>query len=125
MILITGASGNNGTEIIKLLSEQGVRVRGMTRKQHDRERTPIGSVEFVTADFDDVESIRHALDGVEQAFLVTPSSERVEEQQLGFVETARAAGVSHLVYLSQLHAAKDSPVRFLRPMACAAPVTAA
>ena len=24
MILITGASGNNGTEIVKLLSEQGV-----------------------------------------------------------------------------------------------------
>ena len=97
MILITGASGNNGTEIIKLLSEQGVRVRAMTRKQHDRGRTPIDNVEFVTADFDDVEIIRQALEGVEQAFLVTPSSERVEEQQLGFVETARAAGVSNLV----------------------------
>jgi len=35
MILITGASGNNGTEIVRLLSQQGVRVRAMTRKQHD------------------------------------------------------------------------------------------
>ena len=75
MILITGASGPNGTEIIRLLSRQTVRVRALTRKQPDLNRPSINNVEFVTADFDDVESIRRALDGVEQAFLVTPSSE--------------------------------------------------
>ena len=64
MILITGASGNNGTEIIKVLSEQGVRVRALTRKHHDRGGTPIDNVAFVTADFDDVESIRQTFEGV-------------------------------------------------------------
>src|SRR5918992_23028 len=114
MILVTGASGNNGTELIKLLSGGGVTVRGMIRKRDGRTNAPLPGVEFATADFDDPTTIRRALDGVERAFLVTNSSERVEAQQLGFVEIARAAGVCNVVYLSQLHAAKDSPVRFLR-----------
>jgi uncharacterized protein YbjT (DUF2867 family) len=114
MILVTGATGNNGTELIKLLSGGGVTVRGMIRKRDGRTNTPLPGVEFATADFDDPTTIRRALDGVEQAFLVTNSSERVEAQQLGFVEIARAEGVCNVVYLSQLHAAKDSPVRFLR-----------
>jgi len=54
------------------------------------------------------------MEGVDRAFLVTNSSERVEEQQLRFVQLAREAGVRHIVYLSQLHASKESPVRFLR-----------
>lgn len=111
MILVTGASGNNGTELIKLLVERGVPVRAMSRKQPSRGNN---GVEFVAADFDDRESIEPALEGVEQDFLVTPSSEKVEAQQLSFVEAAKAAGVRNLVYLSQLHAAKVSPVRFLR-----------
>jgi uncharacterized protein YbjT (DUF2867 family) len=45
---------------------------------------------------------------------VTNSTEQAEAQQLGFVGLAHAAGLRHIVYLSQLHAAKDSPVRFLR-----------
>jgi uncharacterized protein YbjT (DUF2867 family) len=44
----------------------------------------------------------------------TNSSERVEEQQLRFVEVAKDSGVRHVVYLSQLHANLNSPVRFLR-----------
>jgi uncharacterized protein YbjT (DUF2867 family) len=45
--------------------------------------------------------------------LRSASASRTEAQQLGFVEAARRAGVSKIVYLSQLHAAKNSPVRFL------------
>ena len=111
MILVTGASGSNGSELLKLLSEKGARVRAMSRKGPAVESN---AVELVTADFDDSASIHCALEGVEQAFLVTPSSEKVEAQQLSFVEAARSAGVRNLVYLSQLHSAKDSPVRFLR-----------
>lgn len=80
----------------------------------NRANDALPGVEFVTADFNDPATIRLALEGVDRAFLVTNSSERAEAQQLGFVDLARAAGVRHIVYLSQLHAAKNSPVRFLR-----------
>ncbi|ABY23289.1 nucleoside-diphosphate-sugar epimerase [Renibacterium salmoninarum ATCC 33209] len=46
--------------------------------------------------------------------MVTPSSENAEQQQLRFIDAAIAAGVQHIVLLSQLGADVDSPVRFLR-----------
>jgi uncharacterized protein YbjT (DUF2867 family) len=113
MVLITGATGNNGVEIIKALCNQGTAVRAMVRKQPDKPNFPNG-VEIAVADFDDAASMQQALAGIERAFLVTPSSERVEEQQLRFLDLARKSHVKHIVYLSQLHAKEDSPVRFLR-----------
>jgi uncharacterized protein YbjT (DUF2867 family) len=114
MILVTGASGSTGSELIKRLSANCVPVRAMVRRPRAQAYDASSGVEYVTADFEDPVSIRRALDGIERAFLVTNSSERTEAQQLGFVEAARAAGLRHIVYLSQLNAAKDSPVRFLR-----------
>jgi uncharacterized protein YbjT (DUF2867 family) len=114
MILITGATGSTGSEIIKRLAASAVGVRAMVRKRADHGIQALPGVEFITADFDDPPTVHRALEGVDRAFLVTNSSERAEAQQLGFVEQARAAGLRHIVYLSQLHAAVSSPVRFLR-----------
>jgi uncharacterized protein YbjT (DUF2867 family) len=47
-------------------------------------------------------------------YLVTPSSQDAEVQQVRFAERSAAAGVKHLVKLSQLAADEASPVRFLR-----------
>jgi uncharacterized protein YbjT (DUF2867 family) len=113
MILVTGASGSNGREIPSGLSRKGAAVRAMIRKPRDLAEANLPGVEFVTADFDDPTTIRRALENIDRAILVTNSSERVEEQQLRFVDAARSAGVPHLVYLSQLHATRNSPVRFL------------
>jgi uncharacterized protein YbjT (DUF2867 family) len=114
MILVTGAGGSNGSELSKQLSAKGASVRAIVRERGGLESDALPGVEFVTADFDDLASVNRALKGVQSAFLVTNSSERTETQQLRFVEAARAAGLRHIVYLSQLHARKDSPVRFLR-----------
>jgi uncharacterized protein YbjT (DUF2867 family) len=115
MILVTGATGKNGTEIIKRLSGRGERIRAMVHKRTDiLNVTHNCALQFVEADFDDATSLRKALDGVQRAFLVTNSSEKAEERQLRFVALARESGVKHIVYLSQLHASLDSPLRFLR-----------
>ncbi|GJG88856.1 NAD(P)-dependent oxidoreductase [Gemmatimonadetes bacterium T265] len=112
MILVTGATGNNGRALLPLLLAAGAPVRALTRAA-DAAALPPG-VEAVAGDFDRPETLAPALAGVERAFLVTNSTARAEAQQLAFVAAARAAGVRHVVYLSQLHAAADSPVRFLR-----------
>jgi uncharacterized protein YbjT (DUF2867 family) len=100
MVLITGASGNNGIALIRRLRTSGLTIRALVRRPQDYLREVLPGVEFVTGDFDDPDSMRRALAGVRSSFLATNSSERVEEQQLGFVRTARAAGLRHIVYLS-------------------------
>jgi uncharacterized protein YbjT (DUF2867 family) len=112
MILVTGATGKNGVEIVKRLSAKGVPVRGMVHSNKES-RQPPPHVQYMSADFDDEASLQSVLQGIERAFLVTNSSEKVEAQQLRFVQAAKRAGVKHIVYLSQLHSALESPCRFL------------
>jgi uncharacterized protein YbjT (DUF2867 family) len=114
MILVTGATGSNGTEIVKRLSAQNVQVRAMVRNPDRAKEIALPNVEIVEADFDRPETLPSALAGVDRAFLVTNSTERTEAQQLAFVEAAKQSGVKHIVKLSQFAANADSPVRFLR-----------
>ena len=114
-ILITGATGNIGRELIKNLSAQGVPFRAMVRSSRGAELIAgIEGAEIVIADFNDSRSIADALEGVERAFLLTNSSEQAEAQQTRFVNMANLAGVKHIVKLSQWAADSDSPLRFLR-----------
>jgi len=110
-VLVTGATGNTGRPLVEELLTRDAVVRVMVRSADAQ--VP-GDPAKVVADFDDPGSLRSALDGVRRAYLVTPSSERAERQQLDFVDAARAAGVERLVVLSQLGSVADSPVRFLR-----------
>ena len=112
-ILVTGATGNTGRPLVEALVRAGAPVRAMVRDQAGQARLPAG-VQAAVADFDDPASLAAALDGAERAYLVTPSSEQAEAQQKRFADLAAKAGVRHLVVLSQLASAADSPVRFLR-----------
>jgi uncharacterized protein YbjT (DUF2867 family) len=114
MILITGATGTVGSEVVKRLSAQGIQVRAATRDAGKADTHRLAHVQFVQGDFEDVESIRRACAGVDRAFLLTNSTERTEQQQIAFTRVAQQAGVQHIVKLSQLHADASSPGRFLR-----------
>lgn len=112
--LVTGASGSNGSELVGLFAARGLQVRAMVRSLERAEAIRLPVVELVEANFDDPSTLVNALSGVRRAFLLTPSSERAQVQQLAFVEAAKQSGVTHMVKLSQLHADSNSPVRFLR-----------
>jgi uncharacterized protein YbjT (DUF2867 family) len=114
-LLITGATGMIGSLLTDALVARGVEFSVMLRPGDSGDR--IAGKPGVTStegDFDDPTSLRRALDGVDRAFLLTNSSERVEAQQVAFVEAAQAQRVGHVVYLSQLAADQRSPDRFLR-----------
>jgi uncharacterized protein YbjT (DUF2867 family) len=113
-VLVTGATGNTGGPLVELLVQKGAQVRAMVRSEAAVARFAGTPVTPVVADFDDTAAVAAALVGVERAYLVTPSSERAQAQQERFAELAAAAGVQHLVKLSQLAADEASPVRFLR-----------
>ena len=114
MILITGATGTVGREVIKRLCAHGVQIRAVTRDLQKAMANRLPNVQFVQGDFEDVDSMRRACSGVNRAFLLTNSTERTEDQQIAFTRGAQESGVRHIVKLSQLHADPNSAGRFLR-----------
>ncbi|MCF2492909.1 SDR family oxidoreductase [Dyadobacter chenhuakuii] len=114
-LLVTGATGTIGKELCKILSAKGVPYKAMVRSvARAQNMDDLAGAELVTGDFNDSESLKSALTGVERAFLLTNSSEQAEQQQIRFVDIAQEAGVKHIVKLSQWAADAESPVRFLR-----------
>ena len=115
MILVTGATGSNGTKLLKLLTARNVPVRAMVRSPEKAGHlAALPGVELCGGDFDDPASLERALQGMQRAFLLTNSTERAEDQQRAFVAAARRTGLQHIVKLSQFAADEGSPVRFLR-----------
>jgi uncharacterized protein YbjT (DUF2867 family) len=114
MILITGATGTVGSEVVKRLSAEGVSVRAVTRDPRKAGMIRLPHVEVAKGDLEDADSILRACAGVDRAFLLTNSTERAGEQQVTFTRIAQRSGVRHVVKLSQLHADASSPGRFLR-----------
>ena len=114
-LLITGATGMIGSLLTEALIARGAEFSVMLRPGDSGGRVAgKPGVTSTEGDFDDPASLRGALEGVDRVFLLTNSSERTEAQQIAFVEAAQAQRVGHVVYLSQLAADPQSPVRFLR-----------
>jgi len=114
-ILLTGATGAVGTQLVKKLSELNIPFRALVRREdHGDLLRSLPHAEVVTGDLADPSSLNRAFQGIEKAFLLTNSSEQAEQLQLNFVHASHNAGVKHLVKLSQFAADENSPVRFLR-----------
>jgi uncharacterized protein YbjT (DUF2867 family) len=107
MILVTGATGTIGREVVAQLVNAGERVRAMTR---DPGRADFDSrVEVVQADFNDPRSLRRAIESADRIFslAIGPDIPRNEAMLSSF---AKRAGVRHLVKLSVLGAgAQNGP----------------
>ncbi|MFF3216033.1 NAD(P)H-binding protein [Streptomyces sp. NPDC002886] len=95
MILVTGATGTIGREVVRLLPAD-LAVRIMARDPA-RVRGASTTAEIVHGDFEDPQSLAAALRGVSTVFLVT---NRIWEDDARFIRTARSAGVRRVVKLS-------------------------
>lgn len=116
MILITGATGNIGRELVMQLAQTGkpfaVMVRNAAKAQQMMGQIP--GIRIVEGDVNKTLTLPKALEGVERAFLLTPSDYRQVEQQRNFINAAKAAGVKHIVKLSVVGAAPDAPAQLMR-----------
>ncbi|MGW5222076.1 NAD(P)H-binding protein [Nocardia sp. NPDC004085] len=100
MIVITGATGTIGSEIIRQLSERGTAIRAVTRDP-DRADVPAG-VEVARGDYTDVASMAKAIAGAEAAFIVGVLGPEYAELDRALIATARDAGVGRIVKLSAI-----------------------
>ena len=114
MILITGATGNNGRELVRQLTALGQRVRAMVRDAADAAKLSGPNLETVAGDFERPETIESALKGVDKAFLLTPVAERFVRWQTDFIEAARRLKVKHLVKFSGMSAGPDAKTELMR-----------
>src|SRR5438445_13155809 len=76
MILVTGASGNVGKEVLKQMAHIGVQVRATFQSPSSVASAPSG-VEIAIMDYNKPETIRAALQGVERVFLVGPPTQKL------------------------------------------------
>jgi uncharacterized protein YbjT (DUF2867 family) len=104
MILITGATGNNGRELVRQLTGAKHPVRAMVRNPARFPDLKALNVELAAGDFDRPETLDAALRGVEKAFLLTPVAERSAEWQSAFILAAQRARVKHVVKFSGMGA---------------------
>src|SRR5450759_3629638 len=115
MILVTGATGLNGSELVRRLSAKGIPSRALVRNLVKAQ--PLASlphVEVVEGDMARPDSLTAAFRGVERAMLISPSDPTMLEVQSSFIDAARKAGVKHVVKLSGIIPELDSPFRFAR-----------
>lgn len=101
MILITGASGNVGREVLKQICAVGVAVRAAYQSTQKAAEAPQG-VETVIVDFNRPETLTAALAGVGSVFLVGPVAPNLVELESEATEAIKRSGVRHLVKLSAM-----------------------
>jgi uncharacterized protein YbjT (DUF2867 family) len=107
-ILVMGATGTIGSQVLASLDPKKVEVRALTRAP-EKAKLPAG-VTAVKGDPADVDSIRAALDGVSTLFLLGANVADELTQVMLTLNAARDAGVKGVVYLSVFKGAEYSDV---------------
>jgi uncharacterized protein YbjT (DUF2867 family) len=106
LVLVSGATGNQGGNIARELLDAGWPIRAMTRKPESEAARALAAkgAEIVRADLDDEASLRAAMKGAWSAVAVQNTWEAgvegEEEQGKRFAKIAKDAGIQHLLYQS-------------------------
>jgi len=100
-ILVTGATGNVGRQVVEQLTKRGAKVRALVRDP-SKARFPAG-VEVVQGDLLDIDSVRSAFSGVSTLFLLNGVVADEFTQALIALNVAREVGIERFVYLSVIH----------------------
>ena len=101
MILITGASGNVGKEVLKQIAQTGIEVRAAFQSVSKAAGTPPG-VEIVSLDYNRAETLRKALKGVDRVFLVGPPTAQLTALERKAMEVIAQSDVRQVVKLSAM-----------------------
>jgi len=103
MILVTGASGTVGREVLNQVAKKGVRHRAMYRSDREAAKAP-APTQTVVADFAKKDTLDAALRGVLTVYLVCSPIPDLVRLETAMIDACVAAGVRHVVLNSALGA---------------------
>lgn len=112
MILVTAATGLNGSAVIRELARQNVPARALIRnpaKAHALALDALPRVELASGDMQQAKTLRSALKGIDRVLMISGPGPQMLETQCTFIDAAKEAGVRHIIKFSGLNAAPDSP----------------
>ncbi len=100
-ILVTGASGNVGSEVVRGLKEKGIPFRVGVFDPQTAQREDDPHIDTVPFDFLNPETYQTAFAGIKHLFLIRPPAlANVERDIAPAIRAAIACGVEHIVFLS-------------------------
>ena len=100
MILVTGATGKVGQEVVRQLAAAGAAARALVRDPAGASHIRIPGIDVVLGDLGRPETLAAAFAGVERVFLLTPAAPDQVELQANALAEAVRAGVRHIVKVS-------------------------
>jgi uncharacterized protein YbjT (DUF2867 family) len=100
VILVLGATGNVGRELVAQLVAAGESVRAFTRAPEKFPALP--GCEAVGGDLDDTRTLSAALDGVDRVFVAVPAGPQSSTQDANVATALSGSKVRHVVKLSSL-----------------------
>src|SRR5919108_2224014 len=104
-ILVTGATGTVGKEVVKQLSAKGQTVRAAARSANDNKTFGnLRGVRVVQLDYETLTSLASAFKGVDSLFLLTPFQSNMVDLTSNLVREAKNARVKYIVKQSVMGA---------------------
>jgi uncharacterized protein YbjT (DUF2867 family) len=104
MILVLGATGTNGREVVRRLLAAGQNVRAMVRDPSKAADLASQKLELVEGDLEMPASLSVVLRGVRKAFFVSAVNERYPRHFTTFLQAALGSDAPHIVKLSGMGA---------------------
>lgn len=107
-ILIIGATGRVGVELVRLLIEKGEAVRAATRNLTKASASMPRFTEIIEFDFDRPDTFTPALKGIDKVFLIArPGDNHSDKVAIPFIDKAKKEGVRLIVNLTAMGVEQD------------------
>jgi uncharacterized protein YbjT (DUF2867 family) len=105
-ILISGATGTLGSEVVKQLSDESSKysIRAAVHSIENAKKIDFPGVELVQIDYNKPDTLTKAFSGIDRLFLLTHPSQDTVEQESNMVNEAKKVGVKHIVKQSVMGA---------------------